>query len=40
MYEVPYQPKVVEAVPTAHVAAAGEVLATAGSCPGTTRIED
>jgi hypothetical protein len=41
MYDVPYQPKTEGTAPTSHVAAAGEVMATAGSCPGTgPQIED
>ena len=41
MYDVPYAPKTVGAVPTAQPAATSEVMAVAaGSCPGATRIED
>ena len=40
MYEVPYKPKTEDVAPTSHVAAAGEVMATVGSCPGPERIVD
>jgi len=40
MYEVPYQPKTVEAAPTSHAAAAGEAMVAAGSCPGPATIEE
>jgi carbon-monoxide dehydrogenase catalytic subunit len=41
MYDVPYEPKTTGAAPSSHVAAAGEVMATVGSCPGAgPKIED
>jgi carbon-monoxide dehydrogenase catalytic subunit len=40
MYDVPYKPKTEDIAPTSHVAAAGEVMATVGSCPGPERIMD
>jgi carbon-monoxide dehydrogenase catalytic subunit len=40
MYDVPYAPKTAGSAPSAHVAAAGEAVATVGSCPGPARIVD
>jgi carbon-monoxide dehydrogenase catalytic subunit len=40
MYDVPYKAKTGDAAPTSHVAAAGEAMVAAGSCPGNVRIED
>ncbi len=37
MYDPPYKPKTAGSAPTSHAAAAGKVLATAGSCPGPER---
>jgi hypothetical protein len=40
MYDAPYEPKTVGSAPSSHVAAAGEVMATVGSCPGPDRAQD
>jgi carbon-monoxide dehydrogenase catalytic subunit len=40
MYEVPYQPKTLEAAPSARPAAVGQAVAATGACPGSVKIED